>query len=183
MRVYLAKGDVRGSMIPNPFEKLPPLPCTVRLAPGTYTAEAESPNASTGHERFAVEHDAPIKVDVRSGNASVKSFGGVFIGLGIVSTILGIVEHHLDLTQRRQLQPVGGGPAAHAGRPGRGRAGDWDDLPRLDRDRRAAPRAGRTREGRRAQPQVLSFGERATRGARKHVATWSLTSPHACIIA
>ena len=93
MRVYLAKGDVRdASMIPDPFEKLPPLPCTVRLAPGTYTAEAESPNASTGHQRFVVEHDAPLKVVVHSGNASVKAFGAVFIGLGIVSTILGIVS-------------------------------------------------------------------------------------------
>jgi len=90
MRVYLAKGDVRdASMIPDPFE---PLPCTVRLAPGTYTAEAESPNASTGHQRFVVEHDAPLKVVVHSGNASVKAFGAVFIGLGIVSTILGIVS-------------------------------------------------------------------------------------------
>ncbi len=92
MRVYLAKGDVRDGVIPDPYEKLPPLPCTVRLAPGTYTAEAESPNASTGHQRFVVEHDSPIKVEVRSGNASVKGFGGVFIGLGIVSTILGIVS-------------------------------------------------------------------------------------------
>jgi hypothetical protein len=92
MRVYLAKGDVRDNAIPDPFEKLPKLPCTVRLAPGTYTAEAESPNASTGHQRFVVEHDAPIKVVVHSGNASVKAFGAVFIGVGIVSTILGIVS-------------------------------------------------------------------------------------------
>ncbi len=92
MRVYLAKGDVRAEMIPDPFEKLPPLPCTVRLAPGTYTAEAESPNASTGHQRFVVEHDAPIKVTVHSGNASVKMFGAVFIGTGVIATILGIVS-------------------------------------------------------------------------------------------
>ena len=93
MRVYLAKGDVRDvGAIPDPFEKLPPLPCIVRLAPGTYTAEAESPNASTGHQRFVVEHDAPIKVTVHSGNASVKMFGAVFIGTGVVATILGIVS-------------------------------------------------------------------------------------------
>jgi len=91
MRVYLAHGDVRGDVIPDPFEKLPPLPTTVRLSPGTYTVEAESPNASTGHDRIVIEHDAPITVRVASGNASVKTFGGVFIGLGIVATILGIV--------------------------------------------------------------------------------------------
>jgi hypothetical protein len=92
MRVYLARGDVQADVIPDPFEKLPPLPTTVRLAPGTYTAEAESPNASTGHQRFVVEHDAPIVVDVHSGNASVKMFGGVFIGVGVIATILGIVS-------------------------------------------------------------------------------------------
>jgi hypothetical protein len=92
MRVYLARGDLRETPILDPYEKLPPLPTTVRLAPGTYTAEAESPNASTGHQRFVVEHDAPITVDVHSGNASVKAFGGVFIGLGIVAAILGIVS-------------------------------------------------------------------------------------------
>ena len=92
MRVYLAKGDVRDDAIPDPFEKLPKLPTTVRLAPGTYTVEAESPNASTGHDRIVVEHDAPFTVQVHSGNASVKAFGGVFIGLGVVATILGIVS-------------------------------------------------------------------------------------------
>jgi hypothetical protein len=91
MRVYIAHGDVPGGLIPDPFEKLPPLPATVRLSPGTYTLEAESPNASTGHDRMVVESGAPMTVEVRSGNASVKAFGGVFIGLGIVATILGIV--------------------------------------------------------------------------------------------
>jgi hypothetical protein len=92
MRAYLAHGDIRGEVLPDPFEKLPPLPCTVKLAPGMYTVEAESPNASTGHDHITVEHDSPIKVDIRSGNASVKAFGGVFIALGIVGAILGIVS-------------------------------------------------------------------------------------------
>jgi hypothetical protein len=91
MRVYLAHGDIPAGVLPDPFEKLPPLPATVRLAPGTYTVEAESPNASTGHERIIVEHDAPLAVRVASGNASVKAFGGVFIALGVVSTLLGII--------------------------------------------------------------------------------------------
>ncbi len=92
MRAYIAHGDIRGEVLPDPFEKLPPLPVTVKLAPGMYTVEAESPNASTGHDHIFVEHDSPIKVDIRSGNASVKAFGGVFIALGIVATILGIVS-------------------------------------------------------------------------------------------
>lgn len=92
MRVYLAKGDVRGGVLPDPYERLPPLPYTVKLAPGMYTVEAESPNASTGHDHIVVEHDSPITVVVKSGNASVKAFGGVFIAIGIVSVILGIVS-------------------------------------------------------------------------------------------
>ena len=91
MRVYLVRGDVTPGLIPDPFEKLPPLPTTVRLSPGTYTVEAESPNASTGHERIIIERDAPAIVRVAPGNASVKAFGGVFIGLGVVATLLGIV--------------------------------------------------------------------------------------------
>jgi len=92
MRAYIAHGDIRGEVLPDPFEKLPPLPFTVKLAPGMYTVEAESPNASTGHDHIFVEHDSPIKVDIRSGNASVKAFGGVFIAIGIVAVILGIVS-------------------------------------------------------------------------------------------
>jgi hypothetical protein len=92
MRAYIAHGDIRGEVLPDPFEKLPPLPYTVKLAPGTYTIEAESPNASTGRDRIHVEHDAPIKVEIRSGNASVKAFGGVFIAIGIVAVILGVVS-------------------------------------------------------------------------------------------
>jgi hypothetical protein len=91
MRVYIAHGDVPAGAVPDPFEKLPPLPVKVRLAPGAYTVEAESPNASTGHDRIRVEHDAPMTVEVHSGNASVKTFGGVFIAMGVVATILGVV--------------------------------------------------------------------------------------------
>lgn len=91
MRVYVAHGDVPAGTLPDPFEKLPLLPATVRLAPGEYTVEAESPNASTGHDRIAVEPNAPMTVDVRAGNASVKSFGAVFIGIGVIATILGVV--------------------------------------------------------------------------------------------
>jgi hypothetical protein len=91
MRVYAAHGDVPAGTFPDPFEKLPPLPTTVRLAPGTYTLEAESPNSSTGHDRLHVESGAPVTVEVHSGNASVKAFGAVFIGVGTIAAILGIV--------------------------------------------------------------------------------------------
>ncbi len=91
MHVYIAHGDVPGGQIPDPFEKLPKLPVVVRLAPGTYTVEAESPNASTGHERVVVEQGAPMTVEAHPGDASVKAFGGVFIAGGVVAALLGII--------------------------------------------------------------------------------------------
>jgi hypothetical protein len=91
MHVYIAHGDVPEGTYPDPFERLPPLPYTVHLDPGTYTIEAQSPNASTGHERIQVEHDSPMAIDVHGGNAMVKTFGAVFTAAGIVSTILGVV--------------------------------------------------------------------------------------------
>jgi len=91
MRVYIAHGEVPERAFPDPYEKLPQLPFTVRLAPGTYTVEAESQTASTSHEHIFVERDAPLTVRIRGGNAMVKTFGSVFIAAGVVSTILGIV--------------------------------------------------------------------------------------------
>ena len=91
MRVYIAHGDVPERAMPDPYEKLPELPFTVRLAPGTYTMEAKSQTASTAHEHVFVERDAPMTVRIRGGNAMVKTFGTVFIAAGVVATILGIV--------------------------------------------------------------------------------------------
>lgn len=91
MRLYLARGDVPSSAPPDAYTRVGVAPLTLRLAPGSYTVEAESPNASTGHERILVEPGAPMHVDVRSGNATVKTAGGVLIGLGVVAAILGVV--------------------------------------------------------------------------------------------
>jgi hypothetical protein len=91
MRVYIAHGEVPERAMPDPYEKLPQLPFTVRLAPGEYTVEAESQTASTAHDHIFVERDAPLKVDIRGGNAMVKTFGSVFIAAGVVATILGSV--------------------------------------------------------------------------------------------
>jgi hypothetical protein len=91
MRIYLAHGEVPAHADPDPFVRIGNVPLTLRLAPGTYTIEAESPTTSTGHDRFLVEPGAPMRVEVRPGNASVKTFGGVFIALGVVATVLGVV--------------------------------------------------------------------------------------------
>jgi hypothetical protein len=85
--LYLGRGDLPS----GPFERIGVVPRALRLAPGTYTLETAAPNASTGHQRFAVEAGAPVTIEVRSGNATVRGFGSVFIGLGIVATILGVL--------------------------------------------------------------------------------------------
>jgi len=89
--IYLARGDVPVGTTPDPFERIGPAPITLKLAPGTYTAESSSPGASTGHQRFVVEQGRPLSIEVRPGSAQVKTIGAVFFGLGIVSAILGIV--------------------------------------------------------------------------------------------
>jgi hypothetical protein len=89
--IYLAHGDVPVGTTPDPFERIGLAPVTLKLAAGTYTLESASPTSSTGHQRFAVEQGRPLSVDVRPGNAGLKTVGGVFIGLGIVSMILGVV--------------------------------------------------------------------------------------------
>jgi hypothetical protein len=91
MRIYLAHGEVAAHADPDPFVRVGQAPLTLRLAPGTYTIEAESPTSSTGHDRFLVEPNAPMRIEVRPGNASVKTVGAVFIGLGVIATVLGVV--------------------------------------------------------------------------------------------
>jgi hypothetical protein len=90
-RIYVAHGDVGERPDPDPFEKIGIAPVTVKLAPGTYTVETEGPTQSNGHQRFVVEHDAPLTVQVNPGDPSLKAFGGILIALGVVSVALGIV--------------------------------------------------------------------------------------------
>ena len=89
--VYLAHGDVPARAEPDPFERIGVAPVTIKLAPGTYTLETEGPSQSSGHERFVVEHDAPLVVDIRPGDSSLKTWGGVLIAVGVVSAVLGVV--------------------------------------------------------------------------------------------
>lgn len=89
--IYVAHGDVPVGTTPDPFERVGLAPLTLTLAPGTYTLESSSPTASTGHQRFVVEQGRPLSIEVRAGSAGLKTIGGVFIGLGIVSVILGVI--------------------------------------------------------------------------------------------
>jgi hypothetical protein len=89
--IYLAHGDVPIGEMPDPYERLGVVPITIKLAAGTYSIETASARQSTGHRRFVVEQGKPLVVEVRPGDASVKSIGAVVVGLGVVAIVLGVV--------------------------------------------------------------------------------------------
>jgi hypothetical protein len=89
--VFLARGDVPGGTLPDPFVRMGVVPVTVKLAPGIYTVETSSATSSMGHERIFVEQGSPLRVEVKSGDAMVKTIGTTLIGLGVVATVLGVV--------------------------------------------------------------------------------------------
>ena len=89
--IFLAKGDVPENTLPDPFERVGVAPLEIRLAPGVYTIESGSPTSSTGRARFRVEQGRPFHIDVSNGDSTVKTFGAVTIGTGIVAVLLGIV--------------------------------------------------------------------------------------------
>jgi hypothetical protein len=91
MEIFLAHGDVAPDTMPDPFERVGVVPRSLLLAPGTYTVETASATTSTAHRWFVIERGGPVTVEVRPGDAAVKTFGAVFIVLGTVSTILGVV--------------------------------------------------------------------------------------------
>jgi hypothetical protein len=89
--IYLAHGDVPIGTMPDPYERVGLTPVTLKLAAGTYSIETASPTQSTGHQRFVVEQGKPLAIEVRPGDASVKTVGSVVVGLGVVSIVLGVV--------------------------------------------------------------------------------------------
>jgi hypothetical protein len=89
--IYLAHGDVPARSLPDPFVRVGRVPAALKLAPGTYSIETTSVTASGSHERFYVESGAPIAVEVRPGNALVKTIGSGLVVFGVVAVLLGIV--------------------------------------------------------------------------------------------
>ena len=91
MEIFLARGDVPAGAVPDPFVRVGLAPLTLHLAPGKYSIETASPTTSTGHDHFEVEHDSPLTVEVRPGDATVKVLGEGLVVLGVVALVLGIV--------------------------------------------------------------------------------------------
>lgn len=73
------------------YERIGTAPLEIRLAPGVYTIQSSNPTSSLGHARFHVETGHPIDIEVRNGDASVRTLGAVFQGLGVTAMLLGIL--------------------------------------------------------------------------------------------
>lgn len=88
--VFIARGPVNSRNAPEAFEPLGVAPVDVKLAPGTYTLESTGPTQSLGHQIITVDH-WPVKIEIRTGDATVKTLGTILIALGVVSILAGIV--------------------------------------------------------------------------------------------
>jgi hypothetical protein len=88
--IFIAKGAVPSTVYPDPFEKLGQAPVTVKLSPGLYTIESDGPTQTMGHETITVDR-WPVKVQVRTGDATVRALGTVSIAAGVLAILSGIV--------------------------------------------------------------------------------------------
>jgi hypothetical protein len=89
--IYISKGDVPSDPLIDTYERIGIAPLTVKLAPGLYSLESSTPTASMGYTRFRVEQNEPIDIDVRNGDAMVRTFGDLLVALGVSSIILGVL--------------------------------------------------------------------------------------------
>jgi hypothetical protein len=88
--IYLARGDAPRDPVDDPYERIGTAPLTIKLAPGVYTIQSSNPTSSLGHARFHVEQNHPLDIEVRNGDASVRTLGTVIQGLGIAAVLTGI---------------------------------------------------------------------------------------------
>ena len=88
--IFVAKGPVPKHHEIDSFERVGVAPTQIKLAPGIYTFETEGPTQSSGHELVTVDR-WPLDVKVKTGDATVKTFGTILLALGVVSIIGGIV--------------------------------------------------------------------------------------------
>jgi hypothetical protein len=89
--IFIAKGDVPSNPLVDTYERVGVAPLTIKLAPGVYSIESSTPTASMGYTRFDVEQNKPIDIDVRNGDAMVRTIGDVLVALGVSSIVLGVL--------------------------------------------------------------------------------------------
>ncbi len=88
--IYVAKGPVPRHPEIDTFERVGIAPLELKLTPGIYTFETLGPTQSSGHELVTVDR-WPMNVQVKTGDATVKTLGTILIAIGVVSIIGGIV--------------------------------------------------------------------------------------------
>ena len=89
--IYLAKGDVPADPVGEPYERIGTAPLTIRLAPGVYTIQSDRPASSSGYARFHVEQGHPIAIQVRNGDAMVRTLGTVLEAAGVTAILVGVI--------------------------------------------------------------------------------------------
>jgi hypothetical protein len=88
--IYLAKGPVPRHPEVDSFEKIGIAPLTIKLAPGIYTIESDGPTQTMAHETLMIDR-WPTTIEVRTGDAAVRTLGTVMVAAGVISIIAGIV--------------------------------------------------------------------------------------------
>jgi hypothetical protein len=89
--VFVAPGiisDTRPSY-PDPIVKMGRTPLATKLAPGTYTVTAESPDITNGSAVFQVGTQ-PVHVRVRTGSSDMRTMGTLVLAVGIASLLAAI---------------------------------------------------------------------------------------------
>jgi hypothetical protein len=90
--VYVAPGiiDDTTPSFPDPFVKVGRTPVTVKLAPGVYTVNVESPEIPVGSTIVRVGSQT-VHVRIKAGNDGVRGLGTLLFALGAASALAGLV--------------------------------------------------------------------------------------------
>jgi hypothetical protein len=90
--VYLAPGIVDDTTprYPDPFFKIGRTPITVKIAPGTYTVNVESPDTTVGNTVVRVGAQ-PVHVRIRAGSDDMCGLGTLLFAGGAAAVLAAVV--------------------------------------------------------------------------------------------
>jgi hypothetical protein len=90
--VYLAEGELADTAPrwPDPFKKAGRTPVIVRLRPGTYTVQFESPDISSASTVLRVG-DTPMTLRVRGGSDGLRTLSSLLLAASAAAVLAGIV--------------------------------------------------------------------------------------------
>jgi hypothetical protein len=90
--VYLAPGVIEDTTprYPDPFFKIGRTPITVKVAPGTYTVNVESPDTPVATTIVRVGAQ-PVHVRVKAGNDGTRGLGTLLLAGGATALLAGLV--------------------------------------------------------------------------------------------